>query len=172
MSNAMEETEPTDTAALLPSADSEPSPATLDTSALPDPQTSTDTDALQLLPDDPSHTAMGVDIAQDMPDSDPAINADTVHVVDTEVSLHPGFAETDTVIDIGGTNQPQVIPTTYQGFPQGGTPSFPAHIKQTPPPFSPLPIPIGTAQIVTGTPVCFTFQFTTPEPDPPRGDSI
>lgn len=182
MPNAMEETDPPDTAATLPSAGAGPSPATLNTSATPgpeDPQTSTDADALQLMPDDPSQTALGVDISQDMPDSDPAqdsINADTVHVLpDTEVSLHPGLTEIDVIIDIGGTNQPQVTTsTTYQGFPPGATPPFPPHIiKTTPPPFSaapPLPIAIETA--LTGVPVCFTFQFTTSEPDPPRGDNI
>ncbi|XP_074493318.1 uncharacterized protein LOC141768822 [Sebastes fasciatus] len=182
--NAMEETDPTGAAALLPSIDAGPSPATLDTSALldtEDPQTSTDTDALQLMPDDPSQTALGIDISQDMPDSDPAqdsINTDTVHVLpDAEVSLHPALTDTGTIIGGAGINQPQVTTTTtttYQRFPQGTTPPFPPHvIKPTPPPFSTapaLPVPIGTT--MTGVPVCFTFQFTTPEPDPPRGDSM
>lgn len=168
MPNAMEETDPPGTAALPPS------PATQDPE---DPQTSTD--ALQLMPDDPSQAALGVDISQDMPDSDPAqdsINGDTVHVLpDTEVSLHPGLTETEINIGTDGTNQPQVTTNTYQGSPRGATPPFPSphSIQPTPPPFStapPLPIPIGTA--LTGVPVCFTFQFETPEPDPPRGDSI
>ncbi|XP_044054129.1 coagulation factor V-like isoform X2 [Siniperca chuatsi] len=175
MPNAMEETDPLDTAALLPSADAGPSTATLDTSALPDPedpQSATDANTLQLMPDDPSQTALGIDISQDMPDSDPAqdsINADTVHIPDTESSLHPGLTETDIIIGIDGTNQPKVT-TTYQGFPQDSTPPI---TKTTPPPFStapPLPIAIETA--LTGVPVCFTFQLATPEPDAPRGDSI
>ncbi|KAM7391483.1 hypothetical protein PAMP_022171 [Pampus punctatissimus] len=162
--DSLEETDVTDTAALLPSADSEPTPATLDTSALPDvkdPQTSTDT--VQLMPDDPSNTALGVDIAQDMPDSDPGINADTPHVVETEVLLHTGLTETDTVIDIGSINQPQVNSTSYQGFPEGATPPFPSHIKPTPPLFS-------TSQVLTGAPVC--FQGAMPEQHQLRGDSI
>ncbi len=182
MPNAMEETDPPDTAALLPSAGAGPSPATLDTSALPgpeDPQTSTDADALQLMPDDPSQTPLGIDISQDMPDSDPAqdsINADIAHVLpDTEVSQHPGLTDTNVIIDIGGTDQPQVTTTnTDQGFPQDATPPFPPHmIATTPPPLptaQPLPIAIETA--LTGVPVCFTFQIATSEPDPPRGDSI
>ncbi|KAL7391268.1 hypothetical protein ABVT39_006970 [Epinephelus coioides] len=184
MPNAIEETNSPDAAALLPSADPGPSPATPDTSALPnpeDPQTSTDTVPLQLMPDDPSQTALGVDYPQDMPDSDPAQdspNTDNVQgLPHTEVSRHPGL--TDAVIAVGGTDQPQVTTTTttittYQRFPQGATPPFPPHIiKPTPPPFHrapPLPIPIGTA--LTGVPVCFTFQFATTEPEPPRGDSI
>ncbi|GLD52549.1 low-density lipoprotein receptor-related protein 2 [Lates japonicus] len=165
--NAIEETDPPDTAALPPSAES----ATLNTSALPDPEDpQSSTDALQLMPDDPSQTALGVDISQDMPDpAQDSINADTVHVVpDMEVSRHPGTTETDLTIGVGGTTQLQVT-TTYQGFPQGATPPFPP----THPPVSttpPLPIPISTA--LTGVPVCFTFTFETPEPDPPRGDSI
>ncbi|XP_038558405.1 dentin sialophosphoprotein-like [Micropterus salmoides] len=179
MSNGMEETDPTDTAALLPSADTGPSPATLDTSALPDhddPQTSSD--ALQLMPDDPSQTALGIDISQDMPHSDPAhdsVTADTMHVLpNTDVSLHPELTVTDITIGIGGTNQPQGTTATYQGFLQDATPTLPPHItKATAPPFStapPLPIAIDTT--LTGVPVCFTFQFTTPVPDPPRGDSM
>ncbi|KAM7416092.1 hypothetical protein PAMA_018255 [Pampus argenteus] len=164
--DSVEENDLTDTAALLPSADSEPTPATLDTSTLPDPKDpQTSTDALQLMPDDPSHTALGVDIAQDMPDSDPAINADIARVVETEVSLHPGLTGTDIVIDIGSTNQPQVNPTAYQGSPEGATPPFPSHIKPTPPVFS-------TSQVLTGAPVCSPFQVAMPEQDQPRGDSI
>ncbi|XP_051277370.1 coagulation factor V-like [Dicentrarchus labrax] len=157
VSDAVEETDSPSTAAPLPSAG--PSPAMLNTSAMPeDPQASTDTDALQLMPDDPSQTALGVDVSQDMPNSDPAqdsINADT--------EFSPHLTETDTIIGTDGTNQPQVTTTTtYQGFPQGATPPF-----STAPP---LPVHIGTA--LTGVPVCFTFQLVTPEPDPPRGDSI
>ncbi|XP_042344945.1 mucin-2-like [Plectropomus leopardus] len=168
------------TAALLPSADAGPPPTTPDTSALPNPehpQTSTDTEARQLVPDDPSQTAQGVDISQNMPVSDPAhvsVHSDTVHAVpDAEVSLHPGLTDTGTTITVSGTNQPQVT-TTYQRFPQSATPPSPPHIiKPTPTPFSrapPLPIALGTA--LPGVPVCFTFQFPTQEPDPPRGDSI
>ncbi|XP_035851119.1 vegetative cell wall protein gp1-like isoform X2 [Sander lucioperca] len=157
-------------AVLLPSAEAGPSPATLETSAPPypeDPQTSTDADASQLIPDDPSQTALGVDISQDMPNSDPAqdsINADTVHgLPDPEVSLV-----------VSGTNQPPFTATTYQRFPQGATPPSPPNvINPTPPPFSagpPLTIPVDST--LTSAPVCFTFQFSTPEPKPPRGDSI
>ncbi|XP_056231257.1 mucin-2-like [Seriola aureovittata] len=183
--NAKEQTDPLNTAALLPSADSGLFPATLNTSALPDPedpQTSTDIDALQLMPEDPSQTALGMDISQDMPGTDPAqnsMNTDTVHVLpETAVSLHPGKTETDIIISVGGTAQPQVITTTttsttYQGFPRGATPPFPPHIiKPTLPPFSgtpPLPIPIVTS--LTASPGSFILQFMTPEPDPPRGDS-
>ncbi|KAI3372259.1 hypothetical protein L3Q82_022772 [Scortum barcoo] len=93
--NTVEETDSPDTAAQLPSADAGTSPAILDTSAPPgleDPQTSTDADALQLMPDDPSQTALGIEVSQDMPDSAPAqdsIHTDTAHIPpDTEVSLH------------------------------------------------------------------------------------
>lgn len=163
-----------------PPGTEEPSPATLNTTALPeleDPQTSTDT--LQLLPEDPSQTALGIDVSQDMPNSDPAqhpVNADTVLGL-PEVLLHQGQAQIDLNIGVQGTNQPQITTTTttrYQGFPKGDTPPFPTHIiKGAPPPFSkatPMPIPIGTA--LNGVPVCFTFQFATSEPEPPRGDSM
>lgn len=167
MPNAIEETDPLDTAALLPSADSGPSPTTFNTSALPDPedpQATAATDALQVMPDDPSQTAAGIDIFQDMPDAaQHSINADMAHVLpDTEVSLHTGITETYVVIGTGGTTQPQVTTTTTtnQGFPQGATPTFPPHIiKPTLPPYSTTtpsqPLPFGTT-----------------EPDPPRGDSI
>ncbi|XP_069022305.1 uncharacterized protein [Embiotoca jacksoni] len=172
---------------LLPSAG--PSPATVDTSNLPDaedPQTSTDS-ALQLVPhDDPSQTAPGV--SQDTPDSGPAgdslnavtpepgpasdsLNAVTVRLPpDTEALLHPVLTGTDIITE---TDQPQVT-TAYQGFPAGVTPPFPPHITQpTPRSFStvtPVPISIGTG--LTGIPVCFTFQYSTPEPAPPRGDNM
>ncbi|XP_032372700.1 vegetative cell wall protein gp1 isoform X1 [Etheostoma spectabile] len=155
-------------AVLLPSAEAGPSPATLE-KALPypeDPQTSTDADASQLSPDEPSQTALGVDVSQDMPDSDPAqdsIKVDTVHIQpDPEVSLV-----------VSGTNQPPLTTTTYQRFPQGATPPSPPNINPTPPPFSAAPsltIPVDTA--LNSAPVCFTFQFSTPESKPPRGDSI
>ncbi|CAK6950497.1 coagulation factor V-like isoform X2 [Scomber scombrus] len=163
-SNSEEEAEPTEAAALLPSADPEPSPGTLDSSVPSnpeDPQTSTDS-VLQVTPADRSHTPLGIDIGQDMPNSDLA--------TDTKVSLQPGLTGADTVIDVGDTNHPQVIPTTYQGFPQGATPPFPQHVRPTPRPFSPahpMPIPIGT-----GVPVCFPFKLPTPEQDLPRGDSM
>lgn len=154
-----------------------PSPATINTSALldpEDPQTSTDTSPLQLIPDDPAQTDIGIDVSNDIPD--PAQNsnhADTVHVLQVnEVSPHPGITEPDIFMGFGGTTQPQLA-TTYHGFPQGATPPFPPHIKPTLPPFSTtpsLPIPIGAT--MNGVPLCFTFQFGTREPDPPRGDSI
>lgn len=175
--NAIGETDPVDTVAPLPSADSGPSLTTLNTSAIPepeDPQTSTDTDALQLMPDDPSQTAMGTGILLDMPDlAQDTITIDTVHVLsDTEISLHSGRTKPDIIIGTGGATQPQVTTTKNQGFLQGSTLPFSPHIKPTLPPFSitpPLPI-LGTSLI--DVPVCFPFQFETPEPEPPRGDSI
>ncbi|XP_026178159.1 mucin-2-like [Mastacembelus armatus] len=165
MPNAVEETDPSGTAALLPPVDSGPSPSTLDTSALPDPQTSTDTDALQQIPDDP---ALGTDISQDMPESG---NTDTVHVLaHTKETLHPGLTHTNIVIGIGGSNQPQVATSTkYQAVPQGVTSPFPPHVMKPTPSFTTpsVPIPVSTA-----VPVCFTFQFESSERGPPRGDSI
>ncbi|KAK2902490.1 hypothetical protein Q8A73_012236 [Channa argus] len=171
MPNAMEQTDPPDTVALHPNADSGPSSSSPNASALPDAETFTD--SLQLMPDE---TVLGTDVVQDMPESDPAINTDTVHVLpDAEDSLQPRLTETDIISDLGSgaTNQPQVTTTnTNQGFPQGATPPFPLNIKPTSP-FStatPIPIPISTA--LTGVPLCFTFQYVTSEADPPRGDSI
>ncbi|XP_035766514.1 soluble scavenger receptor cysteine-rich domain-containing protein SSC5D-like [Neolamprologus brichardi] len=151
----------------LPSADAGPSLAT----SPADPQTSADPDALQLVPD-PSHTAMSVDVSLDVPNSGPT--KDSVKAVNPTHILpntHPsGLSEAGVVI---GTIQPQVI-TTYQGSTQGVTPPFPTCVIQpTPTAFStapPLVLPIGTT--LDGGPVCFTFQVTTAEPDPPRGDSI
>lgn len=159
-------------AAPLPSADAGPSLAMPDPE---DPQTSAD--ALQLLPDDPSHTAMSVDIALNVPDSNPdptkdSLTAETMSNIppDTDTPHPPALSETGV---IAGTNQPQVI-ATYQGSLQGVTPSFPTCVIQpTPMSFStasPLVVPTGTA--LNGGPVCFTIQVTTPERDPPRGDSI
>ncbi|XP_069557571.1 uncharacterized protein [Brachyistius frenatus] len=89
---------------------------------------------------------------------------------DTEALLHPVLTGTDIITE---TDQPQVT-TAYQGFPAGVTPPFPPHIiRPTPRSFStvtPVPISIGTA--LTGIPVCFTFQYLTSEPDPPRGDNM
>lgn len=172
MSMAMEKTDPTGT---QPPSTAGPSPATLDTAALPnpeDPQASTDTDALHLMPDDPSQT-LGVDISQDMP-SDPAhdsINTGTGHIPPD--TLEPGLKGTGLIIGIDGTNQPQVstTTTTYQEFPKGATPPFPPHIIKSPSSTAPpVHIPIGST--MTGVPVCFTFQFATSEPEPPRGDSM
>lgn len=171
MSNAMEETNPTGTQ--LPST-AGPSPATLDTAALPDPedpQASTDTDTLHLMPDDPSQT-LGVDVSQDMP-SDPAhdsINTGTDHILPD--TLEPGLKGTGLIIGIDGTNQPRVSTTTatYQEFPKGATPPFTPHIIKSSSTAPPVQIPIGST--MTGVPVCFTFQFATSEPEPPRGDSM
>ncbi|XP_019119928.1 mucin-6-like [Larimichthys crocea] len=171
--NAIEETGSPGTAA--PTAKTAgPSMASLDTSPLPDPEDpQTSTDPLHLTPDDPSQTSLGRDISQDMPSdvAQDSINANPEHVLPhTEVLTHPRLTENDIIIGTDGTNQLQVT-TTYQEFPQGATP-FPPHIIK-PPQFStapPLTIPIGTT--LTEVPVCITFQFATPEPDPPRGDSI
>lgn len=160
-----EETSPAD------NGETESSPPT---SVLPDPegpQTSTDNDALRLLPDDPSYTTPDVDIAQDVPDSDPALNAHILLVLpDTEPSLHPGLTQTDMML---GTSQPQFTSTAYQGFPQGTTPPFPTFsLKPTPLSFftdTPLPILMGTT--LTGVPIYFTLQLDTAEPDAPRGDA-
>lgn len=124
---------------------------------------------------DPSHTGMSVDVSLDVPNSGPtkdSVNAvDPTHILPNADAPHPsGLSETGVVI---GTIQPQVI-TTYQGSTQGITPPFPTCVIQpTPTAFStapPLVLPIGTT--LDGGPVCFTFQVTTAEPDPPRGDSI
>lgn len=176
--SAMEGTDPPGATTLLPSAD-EASAVTLNASALPDPehpQTSTDT---SLIPDDPSQTALGFDISQNISDSDPgqvSLDVATEHILpDSQISLLPGLMETDIFLGAHAANQPQVTTLkTYQGFSQGVTPPFPPHIsRSTPPPSftaTPLPIHIGTA--MTGVPICFSFQFTTPEPEPPRGDNI
>lgn len=145
--NATEETNPLDTTPS--STDAGPLPATFNSSALPDledPQTSADGAALQLTPDEPSPTApdMGVNISQGMPESDPALNADTTHVPDTKP-------------------EPQAATTTYQELPKD---AIPLSFSTT----SPLPVPTGSA--LTTVPVCISFQFVTSEPDPPRGDSI
>ncbi|KAK2837689.1 hypothetical protein Q5P01_014901 [Channa striata] len=176
MPNAMEQTDPPDTVALHPNADSGPSPSSPNTPALPvfeDPQASADT--LQFIPDDPSKTVLGIDVFQNIPESDPAVNTDTMQVLpDAESPIQPEITETDVILGTGAINEPQVTTTnTYQGFPQSATPPFPPHIIKPTSPFStaaPMPIPISTA--LTGVPLCFTFQYVTSEPDPPRGDSI
>lgn len=170
MPNAVEEADPLGTTALLPHPHLEPSPSTHNASNTDDTQTSADD--LQLAPDDPSKMPLGVDISQDMPNYYPTNNADTVPVQpDTEVPLHSGLAEPDKNVGTCGTNTPHIA-STYQEFPKGVTPPFPPHIINPTEPFStatPMPIPLSTA--LTGVPVCFTFQLSTPEPDPPRGDS-
>lgn len=167
----MEEADAQDTPAPLPSADADPSPSTLNASDPDDPQISTD--GLNLMPDDPSQTAPGTDISQGITDYDPAIITDAVHVQpDADVSLQSGVTETHRNTGTCGTNPPQIT-GTYQGFPKDATPPFPPHIIKPTSPFStaaPMPIPFSTA--LTGVPVCFTFQLSTPEPEPPRGDSI
>ena len=153
-----------DTTDLLPSADSGASPATLDTSALPSEDPQTFTDALQLMPVDPSPAAHGTDIPPD-----PA--QDTVH--DTEVSPQPEITATGIFMGICGTTEPEVISATtaYQGIPQDATPPFPPQINPTNSPSSTTPsLPVPVSVAMTAGPVCFTFQFR--EPDPPRGDSI
>lgn len=134
---------------LLPSAELRPSSATFDPSALPDaedPQTST----FHVLPEDPCQSAPGVDAPQS--ECNPEALQDSLNAATST----PGTKET----------------STFQGVPQDATPPMslqaltPAHLS-----FStdkPLTIPIAA----TGTPVCFTVQLTTPEPEPPRGDSI
>ncbi|KAG7222110.1 hypothetical protein INR49_016682, partial [Caranx melampygus] len=72
-----------DPTALLPSVDLGSSPVTLNTSALPnpeDPQASTDTDALQLVPGDPSQTALGVDTPENVADLDRVQGFNNTHV--------------------------------------------------------------------------------------------
>lgn len=168
------ETGALDPTALLPSADLGSSPVTLNTSALPnpeDPQASTDTDALQLVPGDPSQTAVGVDTPESVADLDRVQDFNNT-LPDTEASRHPGKPQTDTIPGFGATARPQVTTTTnaYQGFPQGATPPFRPHgIKPTPQPLPttpPLLVPLVTS--LTGGP----DSFRSPEPDPPRGDSM
>lgn len=142
---------------LLPSSDLRPSSATLDASALPypvpeDPQTSTDT--FQVLPEDPCQTSLSVDAPQ--------------AGCNTEGRQDP--------LDAGAAVSPKgtKATSTFQGVPQDVTPPISLHVV-TPVPLSfstdnPLTIPITSS--LTGAPVCFTIQLTTPEPPPARGDSI
>lgn len=177
---AGEEEPPPSDIILLPSIDAtEPSVAImLSTTALPDPETSTDKDALLLIPNDATQTALGSNVSQSDPDSHPGQPSiyDTQHILpDTQVSQLPGLMGTDIISGPDGTNQPQVTTlTTYQGFSRGATPPFPAHIlESTPPPSStapPLQIPISNA--LTGVPVCLSFQLMSPEPQLPRGDNV
>lgn len=156
------EAAPAEATTPLPSADPEPSPGPVDPSILPnseDPQTSTGIDVLQLTPAAPSHTPLGVDIGQVLPNYNPTTGP--------EVPLQPGLA--GTVINAGDKGQYHVTPA-YQDFPLGGTPPFLAHNRPALQPLSPtppMPIPIGT-----GAPVCFPFKSPTPQPDVARGDSI
>ncbi|XP_029019377.1 mucin-2-like [Betta splendens] len=170
MPNALEEPDPPGATAALPHPDLGPSPSTLNTSNPEETQTSADD--LQLVPDVPSQTPVGVGITQGMPNYDPANNADPVQVrPDAEVTLRLGLTATDKSMGTCGTNAPHIA-SAYQEFPKGVTPPFPPHIISPTTPFStaaPMPIPFSTA--LTGVPVCFTFQLSTPEPDPPRGDS-
>lgn len=186
--NAMEETDSLDGVVSLPTSDSEPSATSLDTNTSPLPdtggsETSTDIDQLQHMPDsDPSQTSLGTDISRDMQDADPSqdtINTDISHALppDTEGSQNPVLAGNNFPMSIDGTvtDQPSVSTTTYQVFPEGGTPPMsPDIFGPTSPPVSAAPpqtIPKGTAEVVTGVPACYVI-MTTPEPGPPRGDNI
>ncbi|MEQ2241060.1 hypothetical protein ILYODFUR_021551 [Ilyodon furcidens] len=128
--------------------DSSPSSSTLDTATLPtaeDPQTSTDIDPLQPIPENPCQTAFHMDNCHDAPGD----------------SLDAGV--------ITSTKKPKGT-STYQGLQEEATPPLPMHlITPTPLLFStdmPLAIP------AENTPDCFSIQHTTSEPAPPRGDSI
>lgn len=131
---------------LLPSADLRPSSATFDPPALPeDPQTSTDT--FHVLPEGPCQSA---------PHSECISEA-------LQGSLNAGAA----------TSPPgPTEPSTLQGAAQDATPPWSLQV------FTPAPLSLSTDQPLTipidatGDPVCFKIQLTTPEPKPPRGDSI
>ena len=174
---AGEEEAPPGDITLLPSIDAtEPSVVImLSATALPDPETSTDRDALLLIPNDATQTALGSNVTQSDPDSQPSVY-DTQHILpDTQVTQLPEFMGTDIISGPDGTDQPQVTTlTTYQGFSRGATPPFPAHIlESTPPPSYTAPtlqIPISYA--LTGVPVCLSLQLMSPEPQPPRGDNV
>ncbi|XP_041644300.1 uncharacterized protein LOC121510358 [Cheilinus undulatus] len=141
--------EPSGTIKMLPSVDASLSPTMIDTSTLPDyidPQIFTDTS--NLIPDDPTATTPGTGIFQDVPviDASQGSITDSMHVLpESEVSLNTQLPV------IYATNTP------YQELPLGTT-------------AKPLEIPLGTVE--NGVPVCFTFQFATSAPDPPRGDSM
>lgn len=140
---SIEESDPLD---ILPSDDLELSSAA---PHLEDPQTSTD-----------------IDISHDVPNLDPAQNSvdfTTPHALpDVEASLHPGLLQND---QIQITKETEVT-VAQPVFLQGATLSTPLSFSTV----TPLTIPFGAS--LTGAPVCFTIQFTTPEPPPPRGDSI
>ncbi|XP_032435098.1 mucin-2-like [Xiphophorus hellerii] len=140
----------TDTGPQTEPLDSDLSPSTTDAGAPPvpeDPQTSTDIDPLQPIPQSPCQAALHVDsslgAARDSPDAGLAI-----------ITTEPK-----------GTG-------AHEGLQREAAPRAPLHVTPTP-----LSVSTDTPPTIPGdTPAtsldCFTAQLVTAEPAPPRGDSI
>ncbi|XP_061586430.1 uncharacterized protein LOC133451417 [Cololabis saira] len=106
-------------------------------------------------------TALGADILLGIPDSDAAGNS-----VDTQIVILP---------EPGPLLHPETNKT--QRTRETEVPAVPNHLPEsaTPPTLSfstDRPLTIQAGATATCAPVCFTIQFTTPEPAPARGDSI
>lgn len=177
-SEEIEETEPPGTEAMLPSVDATPSAATLYSTAPPDLTAQPD---LTALPDlmDPQTTAVMDPPASTVVDpmqpiaNDPLLTTVSTNVQNSTDGQSEIFANT-VLTETHLTNQLEVTTTTYQGLtPDATTPFSPHTIKPSPQPSSatpPISVPIRAS--MTAVPVCFTLQFSTSEPEPPRGDSM
>ncbi|CAJ1068343.1 mucin-2-like [Xyrichtys novacula] len=143
--------EPTEEAVLSTSAP----PAYTDPPAHTDPPTIEDTHTVLPMLDDLSQTTVTTTVQDATTEG-------------TYVQPHSGLTQNNV------TTQPPVVTTVHQVLPTDATASSPPlTIDPSPLPSStvpPVPVSIGTA--VTAVPVCFTVQFTTAEPEPPRGDSM
>lgn len=167
--NVVAQTDPPATIAL---------PASVDSTALPaetiDPQTSTD--GMQMLPEDPSQTSVGVDISQDMPETDPAHDPLAPNVdVGVEVGIATDVPQQQTN-DVQHEVQHEVLPDANLYPPYGK--GKPTHVSVV----NAVPVHISDP----GVPICFTFhtqQYVAPQYkpqhipqynphyNPPRGDS-
>lgn len=153
--NIIEQTEPPATIDLPVS----PDPSVLPSEPL-DPQSSADpqTDTLQLIPDEPPQTSLGVDVSQDMPETDPAHDS-----VSPDGEQLPPNADTG----VDDTTQINDVSVNQDSFPSAAP--FPPYVKGNPTHFSvvnAVPVAVGP-----GVPICFMFQYASPEPNIPRGDS-
>ncbi|KAK7933607.1 hypothetical protein WMY93_004503 [Mugilogobius chulae] len=136
-------------------------PAAIDTTALPadtlDPQTSTD--GLQMLPEEPSQTSLGVDVSRDMPETDPAHPDAPLSPDQLEPNAHVGLEVHATPAQANDVQQ-EVLPKASVHPPSvKGKAHRVAVVKA-------LPVHVNP-----GVPVCFTFQYAAPHYSPPRGDS-
>ncbi|XP_055080150.1 uncharacterized protein LOC129456518 [Periophthalmus magnuspinnatus] len=165
--NIVEPTNPPATIAL---------PAAIDITSFPsdtmDPQTSTD--GVQMLPEEPSQSSLGVDVSQGVPATDPPLSDPNVkgQVPD---QLSPNM---DTAVEVATDLPSQAKHVQQEGQQEGqqevlpsvATP-HPQTVKKASRMAVVKPVPV---YVNPGVPVCFTFQYAqyaVPHYDQPRGDS-
>nr|XP_015827397.2 mucin-2 [Nothobranchius furzeri] len=117
---------------------------------LEDPQTSTDTGASPIEPKSPCQNAPGED--------------DSQLVCNSEAFVDAG--------EITGSTTPNIL-GPFQETPQDTAPPPLQLVTPAPPSLSTdSPLVTPSDPTPTGAPLCLTIQLTTPEPAPPRGDSM